>query len=366
MTLAKFESYPEPAPANGAALTVTEGSPARIAAIDVARGLGIIAVVAGHSIDTEKAIVTWIFAFHMPLFFMLSGFGAHYDAPAARYLAGKARALLLPYLATIALALAYWGLFYRHYANDPTEIGKMLSAVARQVLYASGVAVKQFEIGPVGPIWFLPALFAANVIGLLLDRATRGRYGHLFLALSVGAALLGLAIGRQIPLPLSFDVALVAQLFIAVGIFANRHGLFSRPPRPWQVAIALAAYLAGVWSGGISMNDRVYGNFLIPATGAIGGSFLVIWLSGLVARHELARAPLIYLGRAALVILAFHSFDTGFANLEVIFPRFYAVLEASPLAYTAYRIAFCVVIFEVVRRIPPLRALYSIRSERRD
>lgn len=41
--------------------------------IDVLKGIGIILVVIGHT-SMENPLVKWIYVFHMPLFFALSGY----------------------------------------------------------------------------------------------------------------------------------------------------------------------------------------------------------------------------------------------------------------------------------------------------
>ena len=45
----------------------------RINSLDMAKGIGIILVVVGHSTFLEENVLTWISSFHMPLFFVLSG-----------------------------------------------------------------------------------------------------------------------------------------------------------------------------------------------------------------------------------------------------------------------------------------------------
>ena len=45
----------------------------RIESIDVAKGIGIIFVVLGHIINGSSLLNKWIFTFHMPLFFIISG-----------------------------------------------------------------------------------------------------------------------------------------------------------------------------------------------------------------------------------------------------------------------------------------------------
>lgn len=46
----------------------------RIDSLDILKGIGIIRVVVGHMIGNQLYIRPWIYAFHMPLFFMVSGY----------------------------------------------------------------------------------------------------------------------------------------------------------------------------------------------------------------------------------------------------------------------------------------------------
>lgn len=47
----------------------------RIESLDIAKGIGILIVVLGHVLRTDDVFLKkFIFSFHMPLFFMLSGF----------------------------------------------------------------------------------------------------------------------------------------------------------------------------------------------------------------------------------------------------------------------------------------------------
>lgn len=41
--------------------------------IDITRGLAIIIMIIGHSISNQNAI-SWIWSFHMPLFFIITGY----------------------------------------------------------------------------------------------------------------------------------------------------------------------------------------------------------------------------------------------------------------------------------------------------
>ena len=53
----------------------------RIDSLDILKGIGIILVVVGHMIGNQLYIRPWIYAFHMPLFFMVSVGSGHFSFP---------------------------------------------------------------------------------------------------------------------------------------------------------------------------------------------------------------------------------------------------------------------------------------------
>ena len=46
----------------------------RLHYIDIAKGMAMLLVIIGHCSYSEKILVGWLYSFHMPLFFALSGF----------------------------------------------------------------------------------------------------------------------------------------------------------------------------------------------------------------------------------------------------------------------------------------------------
>jgi len=78
----------------------------RIQWIDITKGIAILAVVVGHTLGPYNGqfLGSLIFAFHMPIFFMLSGylFKMH---PISQEAKRGAMNLLLPYLITGSLIL---------------------------------------------------------------------------------------------------------------------------------------------------------------------------------------------------------------------------------------------------------------------
>lgn len=79
----------------------------RIQWLDVAKGIGILCVVYGHATFTNEIWRIWIYSFHMPLFFFLSGitYNENKYASFKSLLISKTKAILIPYILFCILAL---------------------------------------------------------------------------------------------------------------------------------------------------------------------------------------------------------------------------------------------------------------------
>ncbi len=145
-----------------------DGSSAgRIVWLDAARGIGILLIVAGHIIPMTQPFSHFIYSFHVPLFFFLSGMvlqkrhmgsavagqmgitGASADVKRRRgflrFVRKKAESLLYPYAVFSFLSLVCDRLF-----DSLDRFGKEIPGTV-------------FLLGN-GPLWFLPALFVAEIL----------------------------------------------------------------------------------------------------------------------------------------------------------------------------------------------------------
>lgn len=102
-------SPPTPAPAG------------RIAYLDNARYWVMLLVVIGHSLtqftemDSARGVYTWIYAFHMPLFVLVSGFLARNYTGTPRQVRRVVSTLVVPYL-IVEISLQ---MIFRHYTGEP-------------------------------------------------------------------------------------------------------------------------------------------------------------------------------------------------------------------------------------------------------
>lgn len=147
--------------------------PARDRQIDLCYVIGILLVVAGHSgADvhfSSTALFRWIYAFHMPLFFALSGYLFRYGGGSGGVAAGafvrrRALRLLVPLWVWTTLVFIPKGLLSA-YAMRPSELS--FAAYLHAFLYPAD--------NPIRPFWFLEVLFEVSLAGYAVDRIVGGR-----------------------------------------------------------------------------------------------------------------------------------------------------------------------------------------------
>lgn len=76
---------------------------------DIEKGILIVLVVIGHTVNTNSIIHNLIFSFHMPVFFMLTGLLSHWNCEHKEFLIKRIRAYVVPYFSwCLLLFLVFW------------------------------------------------------------------------------------------------------------------------------------------------------------------------------------------------------------------------------------------------------------------
>ena len=124
----------------------------RIQSIDNAKGIGIILVVIGHSVDVFSAIGVSISSFHMPLFFILSGFLFNENIKSLKDFVNKrTRQLLIPFIAF-----------------------SIMIAFMQYLLLPSYSLLELKEKAP-GALWFIGILYLAEILYAFICNFARNR-----------------------------------------------------------------------------------------------------------------------------------------------------------------------------------------------
>lgn len=195
----------------------------RITEIDVARGFALFLTVWGHVLEMGGLWFCWIFSFHMPAFFFLSGmtFRPEKYENFGSFVGNRFKKRIVPYLAAVAAGTGICLI-------RPLYRAALLGADAGEVLAWMFYYAQPREIY-MGQVWFLAALFFAEVFAWIWFRLFRGRP-----ALVRGYALLllawaGIYIRRIDPylpwgdrLPWKIDTAVAASVFLILGYYAAK------------------------------------------------------------------------------------------------------------------------------------------------
>jgi fucose 4-O-acetylase-like acetyltransferase len=274
---------------------------ARLSYIDIGKGIGIIFVVLGH-LFRDNPLKIWIYSFHMPLFFFISGYlNARARENSLRELLQKRlKSLMLPYFGFGAITYLYWLLIEHRFLTDPSPAG-----LFRPII---GILVGTCEDGwlrfnPV--LWFLPCLF---VVEISFASIRKLRTSTWMTVAVLACACTGCWIARTpwLAVPWSANIALTGVSFYAVGFLVCRRGLcdgLSTAGSFLLLSIAIVVNVASSHKNGpVNMAHGQYGNCLLYYIGALSGIAFIYLASRLIGRGTM----LSRIGRDSLVIFCIH------------------------------------------------------------
>ena len=286
----------------------------RIAYIDVAKGIGILLVVAGHN---DLALVSpylhrWIYSFHMPLFFFLSGYFFKPAIPFGVLFKKRFNTLLKPYIFTILLIYGVSVSFGK--MSFETALRRMVKSA-----YASGYYLDWVQL------WFIPHLFLLSFYAFLfyaLFKPQKNRWPRI-LALTGLQALGVYAIGTfwdypislfgkeyvLFGLPFSADLLLVSGFFFVLGSEIRKILKEDFLKKVWVTVVSgVTLFASNVFLVDfIDFNGRVYPNWFVSTLEALLGILFVLSLSTQVAKYTKRLSSVLqYVGNASLFILIFH------------------------------------------------------------
>lgn len=277
--------------------------------LDVAKGLGIIGVVVGH---TDLQVVKYIYWFHMPLFFALSGYlfkPVENASEIVSWIAKRARQLLIPYISFVVLLL-----IARSIQHPPRDIHRFLSDLAG--IAAGGRLIPGEYVGLYAPIWFITCLFFTQTLFMLITFRFKSNAARMFVVL-VAYVLAhiesGLIAHHRIWIPWNADVTLMALSYYGFGFFGRP--ILSGKYRPGATvmlsALASLVFLFLDLSGKLDYQlDLKYVGYrhlildlAIPLAWVIAVTMISRWVSQTPVASGLA-----FLGAASLPIMYMHMY----------------------------------------------------------
>ena len=280
---------------------IKEQAKKRVKWVDAAKGLGLIFVVLGHL--QIKYLSTWIYTFHIPLFFFLSGFvfsGEKYKF--REFFVKKVKTLVVPYFCLGFGIFVVWCGIYAVQSQPPKEYFIMLWNFIKQEHFWT--------------VWFLACLFLVEILYYWVDK-TAVKYKWLSTIVSLILCVIAFVwyrLGGK-GLPWNLDVALVAQLFFHLGYLFKKYPkikdflLSNKPLR--SILLIVCFGVINVVSGfacirvsgqSLDMSIGMYGNELLTIISAFSGIICAVIFCNAVPLKVFT-----YLGENTMLIFAWHS-----------------------------------------------------------
>lgn len=134
-------------------------STSRIDYIDVVKFLGVFAIYLGHLANSAGILYPFVFKYHVPLFFFISGFTVNLEKKRnfPQYLSSKIKTLIIPWAFFALFSLLIRGLYENFQFDISAELIKIIYGCIRNQYFAGG-------------LWFLTCLFVINLIYYLVNR----------------------------------------------------------------------------------------------------------------------------------------------------------------------------------------------------
>lgn len=347
-------------------------TPRRLDWLDGAKGMGMLLVFYGHFVESFLRLAVpaaylqmkWVYAFHMPVFFFLSGWlYRRTDSGYGTFALRRARRLLVPVVFFNVLGMALWtavgfalGLFDG--AGWAAAAGEGWLRFVREGVPAWSVVM-----------WFLVALFLVELWHEAVARIHAGTLGAL-VSLVLGAGATWLLVARGVDTnPWYVRSALAGIVFYEAGVLVRRSGLPDSlsPPARWLGLLGAFAVLMLTFqanTGPFPADLPV----VMMVLGSLGDVplFFVTGLAGVMAVLLLARAVggarvLAVVGRYSLPLLGLNGLLLLLVNIPLARELVVSLDVTGPLevaaataAYTVVSLAACLPIAWALERFLPL------------
>lgn len=281
----------------------------RITWLDMSKGFAILLVVMGHRGFISPECNVWLSTFHLPTFFIISGFllavKKEHELPFKVIFEKKLSGIAIPYIVFSIFSLLY----------DLTYIIKnemTFSDIKNHLL--DMILLKGISV-----LWFLPVIFFAELFTLFLAKRFRRLFPLVSLVLAAAAYYVYVKLSvLQIPARLLDFAALavkclIATVFICGGFLFSSLKLSSKRFCLWETIAGLAlfglnifaAFRVGIFDfNGLNLPSL----FIYLFLGFSGGLGLL-----LLMKNVPNLAPLTYFGINSLIVMCTHM------NLPVLY-----------------------------------------------
>lgn len=313
--------------------------------VDSLKGFGILLVVLGHiqtnhllffNFDSQTKDI-YIYSFHMPLFFFISGFlfnSEKWMSKAKEFVLARIKNIVLPYINYMAISVLFWIICAWMFNLKIQFLGLQPIEMIYRLLYANANVFSDINYA----LWFLPALFIVEILYFLIVKLVK----YKFLICSVIIIFVGIASFYRYPaiLPWHINSALFALPFFAGGHYFRYvyQKVVNNIP---LVVLITSIHFILAFSYWFDMQLCNISN--IPLFYVIGFSGIItyVFLLSTLGKYKIKSQTLNWIGQNSLIVMCTHVLVISFIKLwlpvssDALF--FMVVLFEIPVIYLITR-----------------------------
>lgn len=254
----------------------------RIELIDFLRGGAMLLVLLHHS-NIPKG--NYILAFHMPLFFIISGYVEYiqgiFKKDFVTYIKNRFFRLMIPYFLFEFLNILIW-FAYSKYSNIDFSIKESLISVF--------LCLNTDYLGMYGRLWFLPCMFVSDIYAKIAMNYCQNKNLHLltsiFIFFGISFCITTFYPGR---LPMTIDTAFMGTAFILIGHFTGNFikDMIEDTSFAIKILLSVILFLCEIYTikfGNVTMLMFInrYGDYVFTICAAIFGSFSYLCIMSVI------------------------------------------------------------------------------------
>ncbi len=259
----------------------------RLNYIDIAKGIGILLVVLGHTITNESPIKTWLYSFHMPLFFIISGILCKHtheeDKKFTEIFVSKCKRLIIPYVSFELIYIFLWMIFH-----DFSLAALRWNIIDSLLLYCK-----------VGANWFLATLFVVELSFIMLVKCVKNKNIRYIISMII----------YVIPFFISTDqhrYIILLRCFTAFGFFSLGYHTFDLLKESnssfKKITLYGAISLSSIAFKCVELWNLTFNNPIVYTFYAIIGTLLIVNISKKIMSSRILE----FFGKNSLVVMDTH------------------------------------------------------------
>lgn len=321
----------------------------RVKYIDQVKGFAILLIVLGHIIPASF-FKTWIYTFHVPIFFIINGILIAKNEKSGKDINIKKcfSNILYPYFTFSAFVLI----------KDLLKCILIEKKIISELLVNDFIKFFLFE--GYGTLWFLPIMFFAEV--LFLKKFKNSNYKTTRYILKMSILLLIILLLNKLSIFKYFTKIFISLLFLSVGYLLERtKNLFQKEINIVILLLILLIFIPfSILNGKVDMHYCIYNNLLLYIIISLINSIIIILL---FKNLKLNIKALEFFGKNSLIIMITHSVLPIVSVSSFVKKVFDNLIISNALTFI-FTLIFEVVIIFLTNRY--FKFMFSIQKKRKE